>query len=326
MFEIVIRENESEQRVDRFLKKYLDKAPLSMIYKVIRKDLKVNGKRVKEDSILHNGDTVTFYLLESELKTLQSVKKTVKVKKQFKICYEDENILIAEKPFGLLTHGDQHEKKNHLQNQVLDYLISNGSYDPRSNITFTPSPANRLDRNTTGLVLFGKNALSLQELNVLVKDKDALKKEYLTIVSGKVVDTLILKGNMTKDEHNNMVSVNDMSIGKYMETICYPVESAVYENQWYTLLRVNILTGRTHQIRAQLQASGYPIIGDAKYGNPKINRIIRQEFSWSTQLLHAHRLEFGKVECDRLSYLEGKVFTASLPKDFEKIKKTIFGE
>ena len=131
MIKITITENQGNQRLDRFLKKYFDRAPLSYIYKLIRKDVKVNGKRQKEDAMLAAGDELTIYLSEEDAKALQTVKKHVKAKRQFRIAYEDENVLVCEKPFGLLTHGDHSEKKNHLANQVVDYLIQTGAYQPR---------------------------------------------------------------------------------------------------------------------------------------------------------------------------------------------------
>lgn len=156
MIEIIITENQGGQRLDRFLKKYFDKAPLSLIYKMIRKDVKVNGKRSTKEAMIQAGDRLAVYLSEEEAKALQTQKKRVRAKRQFSIAYEDENLLIAEKPFGLLTHGDKTEKKNHLANQVVDYLIEKGEYNPRADRTFAPAPAGRLDRNTTGLVMFGK--------------------------------------------------------------------------------------------------------------------------------------------------------------------------
>lgn len=165
MINLTITENQGNQRLDRFLKKYFDGAPLSRIYKMIRKDIKINGRRGKEDTLLLPGDQLTLYITESEAASMQKPKKIIRVKRQFKIAYEDENIIVVEKPFGLLTHGDRTEKKNHLANQVIDYLIETGAYQPRLDKTFSPAPANRLDRNTTGLVVFGKNAAALQELN-----------------------------------------------------------------------------------------------------------------------------------------------------------------
>ena len=162
MIKLIITENQGGQRLDRFLKKYFDKAPLSYIYKMIRKDVKVNGKRASAEAMLSAGDELTLYISQEDAQALQKPPRQVRAKKQFVIAYEDENILAAEKPFGLLTHGDRTEKKNHLANQVLDYLVEKGEYNPRMDRTFSPAPVNRLDRNTTGLVLFGKNAEALK--------------------------------------------------------------------------------------------------------------------------------------------------------------------
>ena len=152
MVKIEIGKNEQNQRLDKFLRKYLANAPLSFIYKAIRKDVKVNGKRGKEDTLLQLGDEVTLYISETDMEKFRKERRGGRVKRQFSIAYEDENILAAVKPYGLLTHGDSREKKNHLANQVIDYLIEKGDYNPRIEKTFTPAPVNRLDRNTTGLV------------------------------------------------------------------------------------------------------------------------------------------------------------------------------
>lgn len=336
MINLTITENQGNQRLDRFLKKYFDGAPLSRIYKMIRKDIKINGKRGKEDTILLAGDRLTLYITESEAASMQKPKKVIRVKRQFKIAYEDENIIVVEKPFGLLTHGDKTEKKNHLANQVIDYLVEKGEYQPRLEKTFSPAPANRLDRNTTGLVVFGKNAAALQELNRMIRQKDAVRKLYMTIVSGNLKEKVTLHAAMTKDEKKNLVHVfcggsgengENMPEGsKEMETIASPVRHAHYCGTDYTLTEVEIVTGRTHQIRAHLAAAGCPVIGDVKYGSRKVNQMAAQKFGLHTQLLHAYKLIFEK--CDEegpLAYLQGKVVTAQLPDEFERIEETIFG-
>jgi len=256
MVKISITENQGNQRLDRFLKKYLDNAPLSMIYRMIRKDIKVNGKRAREDSLIQTGDELQFYLSEEELKKLQKVKKVgsgkgASAKKQFKIAYEDEHILVAVKPFGLLTHGDQNEKKNHLLNQVIDYLIEKGDYNPRAEKTFTPAAVNRLDRNTTGLVLFGKDNVALQELSALIREKDAISKKYKTIVYGKLEKELILRDRMQKDESKNLVSVSDLQSGegKLMETIVKPIKTGQAYGRWYSL---RLCIGQTPRPRTLL--------------------------------------------------------------------------
>ena len=328
MIKITITENQGNQRLDRFLKKYFDNAPLSHIYKMIRKDIKVNGKRLTNESMIQTGDEMTIYISEEEMKKLQKPVKQVRAKKQFSIAYEDENILIAEKPFGLLTHGDHTEKKNHLANQVVDYLIEKGDYSPRVDRTFSPAPVNRLDRNTTGLVVFGKNARALQELNHMIREKNFVNKYYMTIVCGKLPGPLELKDKMTKDGSRNMVSVidADSAEGKLMETIARPVDYGQMDGKWYTLTEVKIITGRTHQIRAHLAKAGYPVLGDAKYGSASAHRRASDKLGLNTQLLHAYKLEFEKCENDGvLAYLQGKTIEAQLPENFRRIKDKIFG-
>ena len=329
MIKLTITENQSGQRLDRFLKKYFDNAPLSLIYKMIRKDVKVNGKRSTKEAMVNTGDEITLYISEEEGEKLQKPRRQVKAKKQFTIAYEDENILIAEKPFGLLTHGDKTEKKNHLANQVVDYLIQQGSYNPRLDRTFTPAPAGRLDRNTTGLVMFGKSGPALQELNRLIREIDDIGKFYLTIATGRLEQPLHLQDKMTKDQEKNMISVMSMDAeeGKVMETLVTPLETAQYNGRWFTLVKVEIITGRTHQIRAHLAKAGHPVIGDTKYGRPQINQMMQKDFGLNTHLLHAWQLEFRPVDEDRmLAYMSGKTVESTLPKDFARIKEAIFGK
>lgn len=328
MLKIVITENQAGQRLDRFLKKYFNNASLGTIYKLIRKDVKINGRRGNESTMLAQGDELTLYVSGETAAGLRKEKPRVKVKKQFKIAYEDENVLVAEKPFGLLTHGDRTEKKNHLANQVIDYLIEKGDYNPRRETTFVPAPANRLDRNTTGLVVFGKNAAALQTLNRMIREKDRIHKLYLTIVAGRLERPVRLKAKMTKDTGKNMVSVlSEEEEGKVMETIARPLAHANWKGRDYTLTEVEILTGRTHQIRAHLAKAGYPVIGDVKYGDRKVNAIMEKEFGLTTQLLHAYKLIFEEDSSDQgiQALCLPKTVESQMPPDFERIKQTIFG-
>ena len=186
MVKLIITENEAGQRLDRFLRKYFRKATLSFIYKLIRKDIKLNGKRAKEDTMLCTGDELSIYIPEEKAKELATDSRKKTSKRQFKIAYEDDNILIVDKPWGLLTHGDSHEKKNTLVNQVCGYLQDKGEYDPSKEKTFTPAPVNRLDRNTTGLVVFGKNSAALRNLTRSIREHDNMEKYYMTHRTGSI--------------------------------------------------------------------------------------------------------------------------------------------
>ncbi len=321
MINVEIGKNEQNQRLDKFLRKYLGKAPLSYIYKAIRKDVKVNGKRSKEDYILELGDVVTLYMTEDVVEGYRKKVETSKAKRQFKIAYEDENLIIVEKPFGLLTHGDQTEKKNHLANQVIDYLIETGAYQPRLEKTFTPAPVNRLDRNTTGLVLFGKTNLAVQQLNQMIREKNKVSKCYMTIVGGVLKKELHLRDRMVKDSARNKVTVLSMDQdGLEMETIVRPLQ----QRGKYTLVEVEIITGRTHQIRAHLAKAGYPVIGDVKYGDKGVNQLMKKKYGLNTQLLHAYKLEFQGCTGE-LAYLNGKTINGELPEDFKRIKEDLLG-
>ena len=341
---VEIGENEEGQRLDRFLRKFLGAAPLSFIYKAIRKDVKVNGKRASQELVLKLGDRVDLYISEEKLQELRGNKSgnsnfsgddiDVNVgrsasKKEFTTVFEDENVIVVNKPFGLLTHGDGKEKKHHLANQVVDDLIMRGEFNPKESKGFTPAPANRLDRNTTGIVLFGKNAKALRDLNRRIRRRDGIKKFYLTIVAGELAETLTLGGALVKDEEKNRVTVVDshaeneaMDGEREIITVAEPLAKA----GGYTLVMVELVTGRSHQIRAHLNSAGYPLIGDPKYGDEKVNKKCRDDFGLLSQMLHAWKIEFSELEDSPLNYLAGETFKAKLPKRFLEIANSIFGE
>lgn len=326
MKSIVINSNDANRRLDKFLRKYLQNASLSQIYKIIRKDVKIDGKRPSEGYMLKEGEVMSLYLSDEAFErfTARSLKGSDEkhAKRQFRIVYEDRNILIVDKPFGLLTHGDSNEKKNHLANQVKDYLIECGDFSPRDEKVFAPAPANRLDRNTTGLVLFGKNASSLKALNQMIRE-DSISKYYLTIVHGTIDSESRLVGKLNKDSAVNKVSISNDD-GVDIETVVRPIEKLGRDT---TLVEVELVTGRSHQIRAHLASIGHPIIGDSKYATNKakpLNKYFAEECGLSTQLLHAYRLEIGDSDTC-LDYLSGKTFTADPPKDFINILNNLGG-
>lgn len=316
MKEIVIEVNDASQRLDRFLKKYLCNLPLSAIYKCIRKDVKVNGKREKEEYMLAEGDVLSLYVSDADFDAWTKKKEHKKAKRQFTIAYEDDEMLVVCKPFGLLVHGDKNEKKDTLANQVVDYLIETGAYNPRAEKTFVPSPVHRLDRNTTGLVVFGKTAESLRTLSKMFREEheSSVRKYYYTIVHGKVDKEYHLKNKLFKDEVRNkgIVLKEDDTRGKYIETIVRPV----YANEKYSLVEIELITGRSHQIRAHLASIKHPLVGDTKYGGKEINS---KQGTWAlgrtTQALHAAKL-----------VIDDKEFVAPLPVAWRSMQEELLGK
>lgn len=324
MIKIKITENESDQRLDRFLKKFLKRAPLSMLYKMIRKDIKINGRRGREDTVLRTGDELTFYISEEKLEELSASVRGKTLRRQFKTVYEDENILVVGKPWGLLTHGDSHEKKNTLVNQVCGYLQEKGEYDPSRERSFSPAPVNRLDRNTTGLVLFGKTSESLRILTKAIRERSNIKKYYLTIVSGFFDEPMKIESRLLKDSKSNTVNIPDENIPEEQNKgkVSYTIVRTVARGKEFSLVEAELITGRTHQIRAHLSKAGFPLIGDAKYGSRLVNDRVKHEFGLTTQLLHAYKLEFFGFT-GKFSYLNGKIIQMSPPADFIKVRDAV---
>ena len=328
MREIIITSNDSGRRLDRFLRKYLPGASLSEVYKAIRKDVKVDGKRRNESYILNEGEVLTLYLTDEALDRFGAGSRKSnhggQAKRTFGTVYEDDNVLMVSKPFGLLTHGDSQEKKDHLANQVKDYLIETGAFDPRNEKVFVPAPVNRLDRNTTGIVLFGKTAAAMRELSRMIREDD-IRKFYLTIACGEIEKEMHLGGSLVKDEEANKVEILSGDAGKEIETIVRPLEVLHFGGGLTaTLCEVELVTGRSHQIRAHLASTGHPLIGDSKYatkGAAAVNNYIKTNYGLTTQLLHADRIEFldSAAGSESLGYLAGRAFDAPVPKRFREI-------
>ena len=314
-----VSDGEAGRRLDRVLKKIFREASLSFIYRIIRKDVKVNGRRVSGEKLLGSGDIVEIFLPDEQIEELRRSHpaKFSAAKRQFEIVYEDENILIVNKPFGLLTHGDETTKKNTMTNQVTAYLTGAKTWTLGGANIFAPAPANRLDRNTTGLVLFGKTLPAVRDLAVMLKGGEEgsayAEKAYLTIVKGTFADPLTLRARMVRDSDMNMTKVlPELSgEGRVMVMEALPLKTG----KGYTLVEARLLTGRTHQIRAQLAEAGFPVIGDRKYGDGDINWKLSKQYGLTTQLLHAYRLTVFKG-FRSLEYLKGKIFRVDPPGRF----------
>ena len=309
MIQIEISNNDQNKRLDKFVKKYLSKAPDSFIYKLFRKkDVKVNKKPKPIDYMTQLGDVVTIYITKEQEESFIE-KKNVETSSSmdFKVIYEDDNILVVNKPTNLLVHDGDDKLKNDdtLTKQVLNYLISTNAYNPSKENIFIPALAHRIDRNTSGLVVFGKTSIALQELFKAFKNHDGMDKEYETLVCGKVTEKGKIEAKLIKNEKTKIVNVDETN-GLKALTLYTPIK--VYED--VSLLSVKILTGRTHQIRVHLKHINHPLVGDQKYGN-RNSDMLAKKYQMSGYFLHAKKLCFHNLE-NELSYLNNKEFVAPL--------------
>ncbi len=314
MREFIVSNQEAGQTLEKYTKKLLVNAPLSFIYKIFRKeDVRVNGKHTKKETILNEGDVIALYIREEAFDSFL-YSDTLNADDSIKdwILYEDENILAINKPRGILVNEGTNTNEKTLETMVLEYLYSKGEYDPESLPALKPGPAHRLDRNTSGVVLFGKNIKALQSLFLLMKDKNSLRKRYYTLVKGEVSEGGIINVPLKKDEKTNLVRVSSLQAGGKSAYTRYEV---VHNFKDYTLLRVTLLSGRTHQIRVHMAYIGHPVIGDNKYGDFDLNKEFKDKYGLKNQFLEAYEIEFIKTT-DTLKYLEGTKITASLDEDY----------
>lgn len=315
MKEIIIKPQEAQQRLDKFLLKILNNCPKSFIYKGMRTNkVKLNGKKTKGNEILKTGDSLKLFWKEDQLETLKKEKIIKKVDIHFQTVYEDEQLLIVNKPMGLLTQKDSAEGTS-LADEVLYYLQEQGTFLPNQNNGFTPAPCNRLDRNTAGIVLVGKSVPALQSLSSMLQAKE-ISKYYMCIVLGRVTAPMILKGYHKRQEgHNEVIITDEYTEGaKPVETRLLPLKT----NGRYTLVEVQLVTGKTHQIRAHLSQIGHPIIGDPKYGDSLENQYFKQKYGLRYQILCAYKVKFELCK-PPLMYLQERVFTVPAPAIYSQI-------
>lgn len=320
MNEIKITNQEQNQRLDKFLLKLYNEAPKSFIYKMLRKKrIKLNGNKADGSEILSDGDVLKLYLAEETQESFMSAKTVHPAERHFGIVYEDDNILVCNKPAGLLTHPEKADDHDTLIDQILYALYQKGQYDPSATASFTPAVCNRLDRNTSGLIVAGKNLSAVQEINEAIKNRD-IAKYYLALVVGQITKAGEIDSFLSKDQSKNISSVSKIGEGVQALSKYRPIIAG----NGCTLLEIRIITGRSHQIRAHMQAIGHPLVGDRKYGQDDINLRFREKYALSHQFLHAHRLCFTIPE-GTLSYLSQNELKAPLPKSLQRIGEDLFG-
>ena len=314
MREIIVTANEAGQRFDKLLAKYLNEAPKSFIYKMLRKkNIVLNGKKATGNEQLAVGDSVKLFLADE---TIDKFSKNVVsyTEEALDILYENEHVVFINKPVGMLSQKANPDDVS-LVEHLISYLLKSKQLTEMQLQSFRPSICNRLDRNTSGLIVAGKSLAGLQQMGALFHDR-GMKKYYRCLVNGRVDEAQYIKGFLSKNKATNKVTVT-----KQETKDSQPIETEytpLWSNGKYTLLEVHLITGRTHQIRAHLASISHAIVGDYKYGIRAVNDKFKATYGLESQFLHAYRIELPDLE-GVLSAISKKQFVAPLPKQFEQI-------
>ncbi len=344
MVEIIVSKEYDQVRMDKVVHKVLKEATKSFVQKMYRKkNIVLNDKKSNGKEILRTGDSIKFYFSDDtfakfsgqsvydNLEQSQSLNEGVKIQrvgnqsmdmdainnyclKEDQIIYEDCDLLVYNKEPNLLSQPNGRD--HHLIEDYEGYLQKKGH---RPDILDTYGVCNRLDRNTTGLILIGKNAKALRLINDNILNKQT-SKFYHTIVFGHLDKPIELKGYLVKKGNRNKVTISEEGPGDYIHTLAEPLKYS--KDGRFTKVRVQILTGKSHQIRAHLSYAGYPVIGDGKYGDKQINDYFRKTYGLMYHLLHSRSFGLGQIE--DLPEINGKTFTADYFAEFETILKELF--
>ncbi len=349
MQKIIIEPAQAGQRFDKFLGRHLCQAGMSFIYKMLRKkNITLNGKKSDGREQLKSGDEVCFFFAEDTYAKFTAVcglngglqtdsyEKAYDSLKDIEILYEDTEVLFLNKPAGLLSQKAQKSDQS-VNEWMIGYLLQKGEISKASLSGFRPSICNRLDRNTSGILLCGKTLIGSRELNRLIQERE-VHKYYQLFVKGTLTKGSILEGYLSKDEVHNKVFLQNIQTQQKkqdenaLRTGDYHKKSGEYIKTGYqplllsegkpavTFLEAELFTGKTHQIRAHLASIGHPLAGDYKYGDAAFNRYFKETYRVQSQLLHAVRMEFPKT-CRGLPQLNGMIVKAPLPAVFETILK-----
>ena len=328
MREVTIGPNEGGQRFDKYLKKYLKEAGSGFLYKMLRKkNITLNGRRADGSEKLNTGDRVCFFLAEETIEKFRGTASPVStIRKEellsIPILYEDSQVLLADKPAGLLTQKAQAQDYS-LNEWLTDYLLAGGKLREEELPTFRPSVCNRLDRNTSGLVICGKTLAGSQKMSELIRNR-SLHKFYRLFVAGKPPAEGLAESWLLREENSNQVRIYDK---KPDDSRAVPIRTGWRLLEAYkdcSCLEVELFTGKTHQIRAQMASLGFPLIGDVRYGNEAVNRHFRKA-GVRSQLLHAFRLEFPPLD-GLFSGLSERSVVAPEPESFLRMRRFCEGQ
>lgn len=320
MRSFTITGNEAGQRFDKYLKKLLNDAPTSFLYKMLRKkNIVLNGKKADGTEKLAAGDEVKVFFSEETFEKFAGKRQTSaeyerlrELNVKLNVLYEDKDIVMINKPSGMLSQKAKPEDIS-ANEYILSYLIRKNELTEEMMATFRPSVCNRLDRNTSGILIAGKTLKGLQEMSAALKER-SVQKYYRCLVEGTITEPCHLRGWLKKEEAANQVTVfaDKKSAGEdavSIETEYIPLKA----NGAYTYLEVHLITGRSHQIRAHLASIGHPIVGDFKYNKKAACEYARRQLHVNSQLLHAYRLKFA----------DDREVTAPLPGEFERALRSV---
>lgn len=331
MQSVTIGANQAGQRFDKFLHKYLPNAGTSFLYKMLRKkNITLNGKKAEGKEILVSGDEITFFFSEETFAKFSGSSETNEYMAAYEklqgisVLYEDEHVIILNKPVGILSQKAVAQDVS-LNEWLIGYLLENKRITTVELQSFHPSVCNRLDRNTSGIVLCGKTLAGSQALSRVIKAR-TIRKFYRTICVGEIKKDETINGYLYKDNKTNTVTVCDRIPDRANRQDYSAIQTAyhpIVRNNGLTLLEVELITGKTHQIRSHLSHISHPIIGDSKYGNKKYNRHFRESDGLENQLLHAYRVVFPGEE-GVLSALSCREIIAPYPKLFQQLEQKLF--
>ena len=352
MQSVIIGKNQAGQRLDKFLHKYLPLAGNGFLYKMLRKkNITLNGKRAEGREILAMEDEIRLFLSDETLAKFtgripsensseirehslthgkgekdgsltEEYERAYAGLQGIRVLYEDEDCLILNKPCGLLTQKASPADLT-LNEWLIGYLLAHRQTDEKELASFRPSVCNRLDRNTSGIVLCGKSLAGLQYLSGCIRER-TVRKFYRTICVGALREPAVIHGYLIKDSNKNRVYVSRHSLpAHHPDENFSPIHTAyrpISATEAYTLLEVELITGKSHQIRAHLASTGHPLIGDYKYGRESVNRLLKREYGLEHHLLHACRIWFPKVTSGPGKKLSEQSICAPAPELFQKLE------